>query len=161
MNCPFEDKLILYLEKELSDDERDEFKSHLEECTLCKEDMKFFEKIEKDFHCEISLPDDFTEKIMDRIDERISLANILICTFISLLFVLIFFFGGYCNPMPVIGNIMVRLFFVLKDMPLTDLFFECLRQNITFLVSYSALIMAFITFFTIKKKSIFIKNYVI
>ena len=161
MNCHFEDKLLLYLEKELSDDERDEFECHLEECALCKADMKFFEKMEKDFHCEISVPDDFTEKVMDRIDGRISSANILICSFISLLFIMIFFFGGYCSPLPVIGNIMVRLFFVLKDMPLVDLFFECLRQNITFLVSYGALITAFITFFTIKKKGIFIKNYVI
>ncbi len=161
MNCPLEDKLILYLEKELSDKERDYFEQHLEECNICKEDMNMFEKIDKDFHCEISVPDDFTDHIINRIDEPVSTVNILVSAAISAFFLVVFFFCGYSNPLPVIGNIMVRLFFVLKDMPLIELFFACLKQNMIFLIFYSALLMVFITFFTVRKKGIFLKNYVI
>lgn len=161
MNCPMEDKLILYLEKELSDKERNDFEDHLEGCSICKEDMKFFEKIEKDFHCEISVPEDFTRHVMNRIDEKMSTMNILVSAGISAFFLIVFFYCGYSNPLPVIGNIMVRLFFVLKDMPLMELFFACLKQNMMFLIFYSALLMVFITFFTVRKKGIFVKNYVI
>ncbi|MEQ8168532.1 MAG: zf-HC2 domain-containing protein [Candidatus Eremiobacterota bacterium] len=161
MKCPWEDKLILYLEKELSDNERDKFKEHLEGCSICKEDMKIFKKIEEDFHCEISVPDDFTEHVINKIGEERSIVNILVSAGISVFFLAVFFFCGYSNPLPVIGIIMVKLFFVLKDMPLTELFFVCLKQNMIFLIFYSALLMVFITFFTVRKKGIFIKHYII
>ncbi len=159
MKCPFEDKLVLYLEKELSYKERVDFEEHLEECSICREDMKIFEKIEKDFDCKISVPDDFTGHVMNRIDEQTSIINIIVSAGISVFFLVVFFYCGYSNPLPVIGNIMVRLFFVLKDMPFMELFFACLKQNMIFLIFYSALLMVFITFFTVRKKGIFLKNY--
>ncbi|MEQ8225723.1 MAG: zf-HC2 domain-containing protein, partial [Candidatus Eremiobacterota bacterium] len=154
MKCPLEDKLVLYLEKELSDKEIDDFEHHLEGCSICKEDMKIFEKIEKDFDSEISVPDDFTGHVMNRIDEQTSIINIIVSAGISMFFLIVFFYCGYSNPLPVIGTIMVRLFFVLKDMPLMELFFACLKQNMMFLIFYSALLMVFITFFTVRKKAI-------
>jgi hypothetical protein len=160
MKCPVENKLLLYIDRELSDSEITEFETHLNDCACCKDGLHFFSNIEEAFHCEIFMPDDFTDKVMNKIDKTSSCVDFLLSACIALIFLLIFFFPCSYNLLPLIGTVIVKCLPFFKYIPW--LVFELLKQNMTFLVFYSTLLMAFITYFIfIKKRPVSIKHYII
>lgn len=157
MNCPFEDNLFLYLEGELSSDKTVDFEKHLNECSLCKENLTLMENFEENFNSSIPLPKNFTEQVMNKLPEP-SHSNIIYIVLSSLLFILLYFIPGQENILPYLGEFLVKIVMVLRNLPLDMLIKSFMSQNFTFLLTYTGLIMAFTVYFTVKKKNIYFKN---
>ena len=160
MNCPFEDNLFLYLEGELSSDKTMDFEKHLNECPLCKENMTLMENFEENFNSPVPLPKDFTEQVMNKLLET-SHSSIIYIVLSSLLFILLYFIPSQENVLPYVGEFLVKIIMILRNLPLDMLIKSFMSQNFTFLLTYTGLIMAFTVYFTLKKKNIYFKNYVI
>jgi len=151
-DCPCEETLFLYMDKKLSEKDLKEMEEHLAICLSCKRETEFLKKFEKDFKTDIPLPEDFTCKVMGRIDQSDLILNILSALMVTLLFTVLFFSLNITPPLPAAGEIIVRLFVALRDIS-SNIWGELLRQNALFFFSYITLLMAVTLFFILKKKT--------
>ena len=150
--CPFEEKLFLYMDNELGEIEREEVKKHISICFHCKENIKLMDEFEKTLKKDLPLPEDFTSEIMTKLEEPVSVLNIFSAILLAFVLILFFFFPGLTNPLPQAGDFIVRLFLALKDMPFSIFMGELLCQNSLFFLSYITVLILLALFFSVRKK---------
>jgi hypothetical protein len=159
--CSYEDSLLLYMDSLLSDSEKEDFLHHLDNCQICKNQMDFFRKMEEDFN--IPVPEDFTFKIMEEIKKPSVFFQIFPLIIVIGISLILFFSFDTNSLLPIAGNLMVKLFLALKHIPVHDFLRDLIKQNSTFLLSYTCLLFIMTVFSILwkKKNQFVIKNYII
>jgi len=136
MECHFEEKLFLYVDGMLEGEELLEAERHVGGCPACREQMALLERLEGDFHADVALPDDFTQKVLGKLRSRPSPAEMLPAVGVAALFLAVFLLPGSASPLPLLGDVLSRLVTVLKGLHLQHLLSAMMRQNASFLGAY-------------------------
>ena len=148
--CPFGERLFLYIDGELEEEESSRMEAHLKECAVCSRDADFLKGFDDAFQTEIPIPSNFTAETMKKIREPLNVRDLSLCLGISALFIGIFFFVHATDPLPVFGGLLTRFILIARNHSPFALLNELLAQNSAILISYMAAIAALVVLW--KKK---------
>jgi len=65
MDCKYKEKTILYFYGELSEKENIEFKKHIENCQICREELYFLKKLSLSLNFKVNINKQIEEKIIN------------------------------------------------------------------------------------------------
>lgn len=134
--CPFSEKLYLYIDGELEESEAQDVEAHLSECPICTREAELLRGFENAVQGDIPIPGDFTAKTMGKIREPLNAREIILSLVVSALFIGVFFFVHGADPLPAFGALLSKFVIFAKDHAPFRILNELLAQNSTILVSY-------------------------